>query len=241
MTTIGKLLFEQPIVIVACDVTDFDELQKLVSLTYDIPGIGGYKLGFALGYRGLSEATEIIKEYTEDALIIFDHQKGGTDIPAMGKVFAQIMDDSEIDAAILFPFGGRVTEEKWIEALQEAGIIPVVGGEMTHEGFLRKDGGFIADAAPWDIYEIAVNMGVSNFVVPGNKVESVAGYKDYLDRIIGTGKYTLSAPGFITQGGKVSEFAKVAGDKWAAIVGSGIYAAPDIREAAFRVVSALGY
>lgn len=240
MAKYGVLLFDKPTVIVACDVSSFTSLSSLVEQTCDVPGIGGYKLGFSMGLKGLDDAVATICEFT-DKPVIYDHQKAGTDIPDTGKSFAQAVAEAGVDAAILFPFGGGVTERAWIEALHDEDVIPIVGGEMTHKGFLRKDGGFIADGAPREIYRIAAENGVCNFVVPGNKAESVTGYVALLDEILGPGNYTVSAPGFITQGGEISDFAQVAGDVWAAIVGRGIYGASDIRAAAWNTVAALGY
>jgi orotidine-5'-phosphate decarboxylase len=233
------LLFDKPGVIVACDVDSFEALRELVIKTCAVPGIIGYKLGFSMGLRGLKLAVEIIREYT-DLLVIYDHQKAGTDIPDTGLEFAKVLAEAGVDAAILFPFAGPVTEEKWIKELQSAGITPIVGGEMTHQGFSAEDNGYLSLDAPERIYRLAAKCGVRNFVIPGNKIENATFYINMLDVLIGKGKYTVMAPGFITQGGEISDFAKLIGI-WAAIVGRGIYAQPDMNEAAWVIVGALGY
>mgnify|MGYP001566302538 FL=1 len=94
---------------------------------------------------------------------------------------------------------------------------------MTQQGFLESDGGFIADSAPERIYRIAIACGVTDFVVPGNKPESVLKYRNLFESELGAGNFTLYAPGFISQGGNISETGKVAGDSWHAIVGSALY------------------
>ena len=68
--------------------------------------------------------------------------------------------------------------------------------------------------------------------VPGNKPNKVASYRELLDDAIGGGQYTLWAPGFISQGGDVSETGAVAGPNFNAIVGSGIYNSESPRQAA---------
>jgi orotidine-5'-phosphate decarboxylase len=237
----GDLLFAKPGVIVAADVNSFEALRALVRATCAVPGIIGYKIGYSLGLRNLKEAADIIREYCgDDVLIIYDHQKAGTDIPDTGVEFAKVMAEAKVHAAILFPLAGPVTEVEWIKALKDEGIIPIVGGEMTHKGFLAKDGGFIADDAPERIYRIAIDNGVRNFVIPGNKLESVAKYIKLFDGLLGKGNYTVIAPGFITQGGLISDFAKLV-EIWGAIVGRGIYAQSDMNEAAWIIVGALGY
>ena len=49
---------------------------------------------------------------------------------------------------------------------------------MTHSGYLNETGGFLENNAPARIYEIAASMGVSEFVVPGNKPDKVLQYKN---------------------------------------------------------------
>lgn len=235
----GKLIVLQKSIIPACDVASRAKLEKIVVATSDVPGIGGYKLGFRLGLRGLKRSADTIRKYTE-LPIIYDHQKGGTDIPDLGAEFAQDLKSFGINAAILFPFGGAATERKWIKACQEAGLAVLVGGHMTQPEFLESEGGFIADSAPNRIYTIAAENGVTDFVVPGNKIEFVLKYRQLLEGLLGVGNFTLYAPGFITQGGNFSETGKVAGENWHAIVGSALYKLEEIdgmRNAAIELTS----
>lgn len=215
-------------IIPACDFTSLVTLNDLVTATAKVPGIGGYKIGLLLGLTwGLREVVSRIRDET-DLPITYDHQKGGTDIPSpLGPGFALVLRKAGINAAILFPFGGRITEETWIKALQDQEVHVLVGAEMTQEGFFARDDGFIADDAPLRMFERAISLGVRDFVVPGNKTEAVKGYREYFERMLGEGNFTLYAPGFISQGGDVSETGKVAGKDWHAIVGSALYDQPD--------------
>jgi len=54
---------------------------------------------------------------------------------------------------------------------------------------------------------------------------------------LGDGNFTLYAPGFIAQGGVITETGKVAGKNWHAIVGSAIYKADNTTKAAQEIVS----
>ena len=234
-----KLIVQQKSIIPACDVASQAKLKEIAIATSDIPGIGAYKVGLRLGLRGLKRAVTIIRKYG-DLPIIYDHQKGGTDIPDLGVEFAQDLKSFGVGAAILFPFGGAATERKWIEACQDAGLIVLVGGHMTQPEFLESEGGFIADSAPERIYATAVENGVTNFVVPGNKVEFVVKYRQLLERLLGKGNFTLYAPGFIKQGGSISETGDAAGENWHAIVGSALYkqeGVENIRLAALELTS----
>jgi len=228
-------------IVPACDFTGLPQLTDLVTATKEVPGIGSYKIGSLLGLTwGLREIVSRIRDET-DLPVIYDHQKAGTDIPVpLGREFTLVLRRAGINGAILFPFGGRATEEIWIKSLQDQEIHVLVGAEMTQEGFFARDGGFIADDAPLRMFERAIKEGVRDFVVPGNKVEAVRGYHGYFTRMLGEGNFTLYAPGFVLQGGDISETGKVAGKNWHAIVGSALYNepnAPAIKQKAVQLTS----
>lgn len=219
-------------VIPACDVPSLALLDKIVEQTADLPGIGGYKVGFELALRyGMPQVVETVRRRTNKP-VIYDHQKAGTDIPETGKKFAEPLLEAGVDSAILFPFGGAATERQWIEDCQNAGLTVIVGGHMTQREFLVSEGGFIADDAPERMYGIAAENGVRDFVMPGNKIDYLMKYKTMLDEMLGEGNYDIYSPGLIKQGGSMTEAAAVAGANWHGIVGTGIYAAPDMRAAA---------
>ncbi|OGZ00750.1 MAG: hypothetical protein A3B13_00775 [Candidatus Liptonbacteria bacterium RIFCSPLOWO2_01_FULL_45_15] len=215
----------QKSVVVACDVGGYHELDQLITATATVKGIGGYKIGFRLAIRDLERVTNLVKRHTSKP-IIFDGQKFGNDIPEIGIEFARDLASCGVDAVIIFPFAGPVTQRIWTEACLKEGLAVIVGGEMTHQGFLDTDGGYIRNTAPNDIYKLAADMGIRDFVVPGNKPATVQHYRKHIDEVCARTDHKekcLYAPGFINQGGDVTETGKVAGDNWHAIVGSAIY------------------
>ncbi|MFH1298480.1 MAG: orotidine 5'-phosphate decarboxylase / HUMPS family protein [Patescibacteria group bacterium] len=236
----GKLISLRKGVIPACDVPDIDKLSDLVEATKDVSGIGGYKIGLELAIPyGLPAIVQSIRHHSQ-LPIIYDHQKGGTDIPELGSKFAKAVKGAGVDAVILFPFGGAATEKDWIKACQDVGLTVLVGGHMTQAKFLQSEGGFIADSAPEEIYRIAAKNGGVDFVVPGNKAPYVLQYRKVLTEVLGEGKFVLYAPGFISQGGDITETGKVAGDDWFAIIGGAVYNEVGIdamRQAAIKVTS----
>jgi len=226
-------------VVVAADVKGLDELEKLVRATCDVEGIEGYKVGFASALtNGLGNVVDAIRQYTK-LPIIYDHQKGGTDIPELGTVFAEVVADSGCNAAILFPFGGAATQREWIKALKEKELTVLVGGHMTQKEFLTSERGYITDNSPHKIYILAVDCGITNFVVPGNKIEFVRDYRKLIEFNMKGKKFRLWAPGFINQNGIITVFGEEAGDCWVAIVGSAIYKAKNMKEAAEMVTASL--
>lgn len=230
-------------VIVACDFSGLEKLEQVIAATCELPAIVGYKVGAILALtHGLPEVMRHIHGVLpcdHNKKIVYDHQKGGTDIPEMGEKFAEVIKSAGFDAAILFPFAGAKTQEAWTKAFHDAGLTVIIGAEMTHPGFLTSQGGVIDPIVGEVIFKAASEQGVTNFVVPGNKPDVIETYRYVLDGRVGSGKYSLYAPGFITQGGKISEAGKAAGDRWYAIVGRAIYE-PDgikaIREVAQEVV-----
>ena len=239
---IGKGLEQKVIgrnrsVIPACDVDTLEQFEKLVKQTADVDGIGGYKVGFELGLGfGLPAVVAAVRKHT-DKPIIYDHQKAGTDIPDTGKNYAKLMKKVGIDAVIFFPQAGPETERAWIYHALDNGLKVIVGGRMTHPAYSVSEGGFITDEGALDMYRIAARVGVNNFVVPGNKPEVIKQVRDVVeDEGVSPVFY---APGFIAQGGSISDAAKVAGDKFHGIVGRGIYQAEDILAAAIEHTSQL--
>src|SRR3989338_10192590 len=101
-----------------------------------------------------------------------------------------------VDAVILFPQAGPETEVAWIKAAQQAKMNVIIGGEMTHQAFLKEAGGFIDDDAPKRIYEIATSLGVSDFVIPGNKPEKAIEYADLIRKKIKNPVFY--SPGLVT-------------------------------------------
>lgn len=224
-------------IIPACDMDDIEQFEKLVKETADIAGIGAYKPGFELALKyGLPKVVQVARKYTKKP-IIYDHQKAGTDVPFTGEKFAKVCKDAGIDAVILFPQAGPATEKEWIRACQKVGLGVIVGGEMTHEKYLKSDDGFLEDDAPRRMYEVAIENDVTEFVVPGNKPEKIAAYKKLFESKGITP--ILYSPGLISQGGDITESAKAAGKSWHAIVGRALYEAKDMHKAASEMCSKL--
>lgn len=197
-------------------------------------GLGAVKLGLQVGYgMGLPKAVEMVREADSELPVIFDHQKAGNDIPDTGKNFAKVMKYSGVDAAILFPFTGDDVEERWIQELQEEEIGVIVGAEMTHEGIRSR----IKKEAFAEMFMQAFKHGVTDFVVPGNKPERVSHWREFMDQELGQDNYDLYAPGFVAQGGNITEAGKVAGSNFHAIVGRGIHGAENPAQAIREMVT----
>jgi orotidine-5'-phosphate decarboxylase len=225
----SKISMERSI-IVACDVISLKSLDDLVSSTCDIAKIGGYKVGFALGLEhSLKRVVRTIKDRT-DKPIMYDHQKGGTDVPHTGALFADVMAEAGIDYAILFPFSSPSAESAWIDALLKRSVTPIVGAMMTIPDFLNSKGGFWDPSTIGRIIEIACSKGVTDFVLPGNKPDQARMLRSTIESAVPKPSYYL--PGIGIQGGEISSVSEVMGQRWHAIVGRAIYGAQDIHGSA---------
>ena len=219
-------------IVVACDV-DKDKFEEVVRETCDVPQVGGYKVGATLGLSvGLPSVVRIARDYTAKPLI-YDHQKAGTDIPDTGKAFMAMLRECGIDAVILFPLSGPATQTAWIQSAQEVGLPVIVGGHMTHERFTVSEGGYIDDAAVEKMYSNAAFHVVTDYVVPGNRPDVIRRVRGLLSE--SKIDPVFYAPGFISQGGSISEAAYAAGPRWHAIVGRAIYEAADMRKVALSL------
>ena len=226
-----KLFKQNYGIIPACDVNTLEELTRIVNETHDLDGIVGYKIGCELGLSfGLGATADIIKNIC-NLSVIYDHQKASTDIPQLGEKFADVCKKAGIDGVIIFPQSGPETEEAFIKAIISRGMVPLVGGEMTHPRYLTRDGGFIIDYAPHRMYEIGAKNGAEYFIVPGNKPDVIKEYSEFLSKIVKEPKFCM--PGIGTQGGEIEiSFKSTLGNPAYAIIGSAIYKQKDMREAA---------
>jgi orotidine-5'-phosphate decarboxylase len=220
-------------IVVACDFISMGDLEKVVAITCNLDSIGGYKIGFGLALKyGIPSVVAAVRKYTAKP-VMYDHQKGGTDVPHTGALFSDVLAESGVDYAIIFPFAGPSTETAWIEALTKKGVIPVVGAVMTIPDFLKEVGGYIDGGSASRIFEIAASLGVKDFVLPGNKLDIASECKRQIDRLVSSPTYYL--PGLGAQGGDIRSCVRIMGENWHAIVGRSIYGAKDIRGAALSL------
>lgn len=218
-------------VIVACDVDTLGAFNTLVRETCHLEGIVGYKIGTTLGLSyGLRRLTDAVAEHC-DLPVIYDHQKAATDIPQMGEPFARVCSAGGVDSVILFPQAGPETETAFIKAVAEHGMEPMVGGEMTHPGYLADEEGYIRSDAPPEMYRLAAEHDVTYFIVPGNRPAALRRYHDLLTGLMDHPAFCL--PGIGRQGGSIAAAFKQLGSaaKYA-IVGSAIYGSDDPAAAA---------
>jgi len=187
----------------ALDCNELEDAVRIARAVGHLDFVYGFKVGFSLGLaHGLPRVVNQLRAHTNKP-IIYDHQKAATDIPATGALFAHTVAAAGVDEAILFPQAGPETLKAWIDALATAGAEIIVGGVKTHPAYLVSEGGFIADEAVTRMYRIAIENGVSRFVVPLTKPEVT----EQLYREAGmTDEHRFYSPGLGRQGGDPARF-----------------------------------
>lgn len=235
----SEIIREKGGLIIDCCV-DYELSHRLIRETTKIPEVGGYKLS-ALKFitKGLEKWMENVRNHT-DKPIILDGQKWGNDVPEKGEVLMgelEKLKEFNIGGVILFPYSGPVTQVKWTEAAQKRDIPVIIGGEMTHEGIKREDGGYFTTEDFMRMYLLGIKTGVRNFVLPGNKPEQIRTYRNLIKDKLGT-EATYFSPGF-EKVSQIQRAAKAAGKKFHPIVGGMIYTAPDFKQATLNLVSKL--
>ena len=128
--------------------------------------------------------------------IIYDHQKFGTDIPDIcsGKIL-DILKEAEVDCLIIFPEAGIETLKATVLACYEKNLVPICGGEMTHEGYLSNEGGYIENDGPYKMYIDASKLNVEHFIIPGKKIESMKRYRTEINNYVPDPKFLFPGIG----------------------------------------------
>ncbi len=205
-----------PGIIVALDIP----LQKASKLVRELEKvedkIAGYKISSLQAMEaGLKAVVSELRLATKVPLI-YDHQKGATDIPEISAQQVSVAAAAGVDSFIGVPLGaGGKTLESFVDACKKNKVEPIILLEMTHPG--AND--FLKENTAKEVFQQATALGVRYFVVPGTKPEKVKEYNNWR-----TGKevYFVS-PGFGAQGGQVTEGVKNGVDY--PIVGRAVYGA----------------
>ncbi len=209
-------------IIPSLDTLSLEDALGCVRDTHHRKSIYGYKVGFSLGLRfGLQSFMEKCRAITNKPFI-YDHQKAGTDIPETGPLFAQTLRECGINEGILFPQAGARTLAAWAKALQENNLKVIVGGMMTHQGYITSEGGYLDDDSISRIYSNAWELGVRSFVTPLTRPDFV---NHLVANIPGIADAEFYSPGYGAQGGSRNGYPTLA--KHYVIVGRRLLAATD--------------
>lgn len=216
-------------IVIAADVADLDELQRLTSLATRHESVVAMKVGFSLVIPfGLAKVIRTIVE-TCSLPVIYDHQKAGSDIPQTADLFARQCRAAGAGAVIVFPSSGPLTFRRYLEAALACGLTAIAGLEMTHQFYLQSDGGWLLNDIADRACDIALELGLRHFVMPGTRTATVRRFAS--GKLSGKEGVAVLMPGIGGQGGCLPDaFEAARPHRPFAIIGSAIYGAqePDL-------------
>ena len=214
-----KIISADRSIIIALD-APFENAVNVVEHTNDLSSIGGYKIPHISGAVGWKTWVEYCRRHTGKPLI-YDAQKWFPDPKERINIdFISNLKNYGIDAAIVFPLINLHMLEQIGEAAREKRLGLIVGGDMTTENNGSESA--LVESLATGVYHKATELGVRDFVIPGTKPDRIT-YCKMMIECSGLKDYSFFSPGFVTQGGKISNCAKRAGKYFHAIIGEGVY------------------
>jgi orotidine-5'-phosphate decarboxylase len=172
-------------IVIECNFSSIKKLESIVESTNDLDFVVGYKVGAELAIAStISDVVQTIRKFT-NLPIIYDHQKFGADDPGFcGSSFLETIKGAGIDAVFIFPFGGIASLKAAVDKSIETGLIPVVGGDMVHKGFITEDKGYLESSAPQKMYLDGADMGTVHFVIPCTRLDRMRIYCRRLESMV---------------------------------------------------------
>ena len=180
-------------IVISCNFREFQKLEEMVKSTRGLSFVAGYKVGMELAIRsGLGKVVYSIRKFT-DLPIIYDHQKFGSDVPEIyRKSLFEAIKSSGIDALIIIPYSGKETLNIFVKRCFDAGLVPIVGGGLSHKGYIIEEGGYLDNKAHKKIYLDAARLGVSHFLMSCSRLDRIKIYCHKLENIVGQLKILLA-------------------------------------------------
>jgi hypothetical protein len=181
---------------VLIDINDPEKsnIENIVTITKDLDYIAGYRLGTRpVVKNGLKDTANLIKKHTPKPLI-YDHQKFGNEIPEIcsGDILDDIK-DSGIDGIVILPLAGKRVLESTVNKCKKINLLPIVCGDLSHQGYFSSEGGYIENDIQQRIYIDAANLGISHMIMSCNQVDRIKIYCHQLDAIVGQLKIFFTA------------------------------------------------
>lgn len=180
-------------IVISCNFGDYGKLEDIVKSTGNLQFVAGYKIGMELVLKsGLGKAVSLIRKFT-NLPVIYDHQKFGSDVPEIySKSLFENIKSGGADALIILPHSGKETLETSVKRCFDVGLTPVIGGDLTHKGYIMEEGGYIDNNAHQRIYLDAARLGVSHFIMSCTRLDRIKIYCHQLRNIVGQLKIFLT-------------------------------------------------
>ena len=219
-----------------CNFSEISKLEEIVEATNDLEFVVGYKVGAELAISSrIKDIVATIKKYT-NLPVIYDHQKFGSDDPKFsGGSFLETLKDAGVDGLVIFPHGGVGSLEAATKKCLGLDILPIIGGDMVHDGYTEEEGGYIDGAAPQKMYIDGANFGAKHFVIPCTRLDRMRIYCHRLGNMVNNPILFITGVGVETCDDLVKACEIVKQYHSYAIIGREISDEKDYRKAAEKI------
>ncbi len=173
---------------------DLSSIDAIMMSCRDIPYIAGFKINSNAALKnGLQNVLVSVKKQTGKPLI-YDHQKLGSDAPDIcSGDLLEVIKSSGADGIVVFPLSGKKVLESIIEKCSKIGLLPIVSGDLSYNGYFNDEGGYIYGDTQQRIYLEAASLGVSHFMMSCNRIDRIKIYCHELGSIVGQIKIFFTA------------------------------------------------
>ncbi|MDP8011845.1 MAG: orotidine-5'-phosphate decarboxylase [Thermoplasmata archaeon] len=192
-------------IILALDVKDHDKALEIVKKLKNL--IDAVKIGYP---TVLENSMNIVDEISKTMPVICDFKVA--DIPNTNSLIAESVKKHGAEGLISHAFTGSDSLDAVIKSFYPGKVFAVV--EMTHPGAVE----FMQEVS-LKLAKMAIEKGVSGFIVPGTRPERIKIYRSMSKEIL------LLAPGIGVQGGEAKRAIENGADY--IIIGRSIYEAKD--------------
>ena len=223
-------------IIIECNFASIGKLENIVEATNDLEFIAGYKVGAELALSStIVNIVKTIRKFT-NLPIIYDHQKFGADDPIFcGGSFMETLKDAGVDAIVIFPYGGIESLTAAIDKSIRTGLIPIIGGDMVHEGYTKEENGYLDSSAPQKMYIDGATLGAKHFLIPCTRLDRMRIYCHRLAGIVGDPVMFITGLGIDVCSDLIKACEVVKEYRSYAVVGKEIAEEKDYREAAMSI------
>lgn len=223
-----KLEHERGIV-PALDMSRLSDAKEFIIDVDDAGKLTAYKVGSTLASDKGHHTTALQLKRVTSKPLIYDHQKFGSDTP--NTVRNQLETFKEYDAVIAFPFGGSETRQAISDYARDLDIDILWGGVMTQPGFHSKEGGYVHYTAIGNVYRECADEGWNMYVLPATRPNVSRAIRKAVESRVDPDKVMHFAPGWVTQGGDMSEADEIVGPRAQLIKGRSLIGAENPAEA----------
>ena len=180
-----------------------------------------------LGRISLWDVVQLAGKETDKDLI-YDHKQAGLGGEGTAEDFAQLMQECQVPAAVLFSPGTLDRQTVWINALLRRDVAPVMAFEPRSSLFILRRGGYVPDSTIKGQMTNAIDRGVTDFWFRGADNSKrlapwrIVAYQQLLHQKLGAGNYRMFVTNLKNEEG-IDQARNELRDGWQAVIGAAVH------------------